>query len=208
MPFDPGDDELLEDLDPLDASEDPLGGDPAPPPGDAAADDEPAVDVADDAAEEPPGDAWLASGEPLAPDDLAAMLEEAVGTYDPELIEGVSFEYDPAPDPECPELLGYYDLVDESITVCDHAADAFETLHHELGHHIVTGDETLRASLAATLEREGFAERHEAFLAQYPAALRRDECCAEAFAQFAGNQDAFEAEYPGAAELLRGVRRP
>jgi hypothetical protein len=143
----------------------------------------------------------------LDPEAFVACVDSAVALYDQELLDGLEFHYLPEQDPEQPEMLGFYSPGEESITLCDHAPDAEETLHHEIGHHITGQSEDLRSRLFESLSAEGFVARHSAFLALYPKSSVPDESCAEAFAMFAGNDAAFEENFPMSAEILREVRR-
>jgi len=143
----------------------------------------------------------------LDPEAFVECVDGAVAMYDQELLSGLEFHYLPEQDPEQPEMLGFYSPGEESITLCDHAPDAEETLHHEIGHHITGQSEDLRSRLFESLSREGFVARHSAFLALYPKSCVPDESCAEAFAMFAGNDAAFAEDFPMSAEILREVRR-
>ena len=157
-------------------------------------------------------EAVLPSGEVVelfvpSPETVPEMVELGLASYPGHLLDGLgSVDYIHDSVAEDWDTLGQWSVDADGaahISLFGHSESALETLHHEVGHHIVEGNTDFRADLLEAIDHDGFADDQADFLEGYAPQLRDGEACAEAIGKFMANPFAFATRWPAVAALLR-----
>jgi hypothetical protein len=132
--------------------------------------------------------------------DFPELFDAACDGIDPALLEGLTVDSSGAGLDD--GTLGTYDRSHGHVVVDAADPQAWVTLNHEIGHHLLLRDDALLERLTPLLEADGFAADQAEFLDLYDPADRAEELGAEALARYRFNPFAFELKYPRAAALL------
>lgn len=157
-------------------------------------------------------EAVLPSGEAVqfivpSPETMPGLIEDGLASYPTDRLAGldaVDFVADEI-DGDGGDILGEWTRDFDGtarVVLYGHSEDGWETLHHEIGHHVVESDLALKDGLSEVIQRSGFAADNQAFLDLYSPDQQASEACAEAFAKFKANPYAFAQRWPELARFL------
>jgi hypothetical protein len=120
-------------------------------------------------------------------EDVAQFVGGELADYPHDLLHGLSgIDYHPDPHPNNPGLLGLWSTDGQSaqINLFDHQESLGETLHHEMGHHLMVTNPDLFEKIVPHMSKSPLLGDLGDFLSGYPAAEQPEEFAAEAFASF------------------------